>query len=187
MSNPLKKSVLKASGAPTNAKQRGDLNQRMDVLETRFSTLGRQLQASFGKMSEQVGNIARVVDAISEVVGVEEVSAKTMEMRVAELEAEAAAETAAIDAAIASGELEVAETISATSYVVTQQNDPEGKLLHPSRVSIPLDGYKPEIKEQLVGKKVGDSIELADRGKLTVLQVLEARVIQPTATSEGVA
>lgn len=191
----LRKTVSKAQDGMTNASQRNDALTRIQMLEAKFSILTQQLQGVLKSQDEKMDNLARVLNAIGNILGMDTVMAEVRKQRLDELEAQAKATDDQVQAELAQGNLVVAETADSDDFlVVTTQKAADGTPLYPTRVHLPLEGYAPDVKPLLTGKKVGDVITLPNETTVTVLEIYKPVVktepdapseSQPVATPEG--
>ena len=176
----LGKQLAKKINGLTGAKKQLSALQRLDGLENSFVKLVQQLGKYQVDLNNRFINIERGLDAIAELIGREAVENKAKELHTKHLEEEVVRTTEAIQAALKAGTVEITDTIKdGQTFVIVQQKAPDGTIRVPSKIQIPLDGYIPEVKALLEGKKVGDSIILPSGDVITVLEAY-----QPTGKKE---
>jgi hypothetical protein len=148
-----------------------------------------QLDENDRNLAETVNNLDRVVEAMVELYGAQEIGEKMIEIRRRKMEEGADAHQAAFDKAVEEGKLAKVETSQKSDLVVvTQQKNGDGEVLYPTRVFLPLPAYTPDAQKMLGfegGKltrelKVGEVLEMAGlkegdpmRGSLTILALYE--------------
>jgi len=156
----------------SNHKQRTDALSRIETLEARFDNLHGQLNNAFKQNGEKMDNIVRVLDALTSIVGQEEVTACVQRRHTERLEEEAAQTEAAVNDAIAAGTLVAVETAAEDQYlVVTTQKNADGTVRHPTRLFLPLGGYVPEVQTLLRAAKLGDIIPTIEDTTIEVLAI----------------
>jgi hypothetical protein len=168
----IKKGISKNQNGLTNAAERLSALQRLDALEESFSKLIQVLSKDQTTVAQKLENIERGLNAVAELVGRKSVEEKASEMHVVELEAKVANVDEAIKASLTAGAIVPTDTVAGEHiFVVTQQKNEKGEVLHPSKIQLELEGYTPEVRALLVDKKVGETIVLPTGGSLTVLEV----------------
>ena len=180
MGNKLGKQMAKKINGLTNAKKQLSALQRLDGLESSFVKLVQQLGKYQADLGIRFTNIERGLDAVAELIGREAVTNKAQELHTKQLEEEVVQTAEAIQAAVKAGTMEATDTIKdGQTFVVVQQKGPDGTVKVPSKIQIPLDGYVPEVKALLEGKKVGESVTMPNGDIITVLETY-----QPTGKKE---
>lgn len=189
----LQKSIDKNRNGLTNAGQRkdalsriADLEQKLSVAEGRFEVLITQINKVFKDNEENLGNVARVLQAVTSLVGPDNVAAAVQEQRLQEVTDAANHQLAAIDVAVAEGKLTAVSgpCLDDGNLVVTTQRDASGNTLNPYRVIITLGSYSDEAKAAIRGKSVGDCVTMSDGSTVEILAVY-AESKPPEATSES--
>ena len=136
------------------------LKGRVKVLEDQFKTLLTELKQAFDAQGQQMSTSNEVINALVEVVGeadVQVVLEATRKRKRDEFEAKQAAGVIALkDKAI----MLPAEVVTEDSTIVTSETYPDGKLLREQYVIARVPN--PEAKAQLLGKKVGEEIQISN-------------------------
>lgn len=166
----LKKTIKDPS--MTNHKQRASILERVEMTEGQLRSLAQNVSTLMGNVSSQVDNLAKLVNAIAGILGPDVVTARVRQDEIDTLEAQADAVAKNIEESLKKGELVSMDAVDSPEvFVVTRQFNKAGDVMHPSRIQLPFDGYVTEAQGLILGKKVGDTVELPDGGKLEILAV----------------
>lgn len=131
----------------------GAINQSLQLVENRLSTLEEVLDATVG------------------VIGAEQVQALIEQRRKDKAQAQADAEKAAVEAAVEAGTAVPADTIAESTLIVGTETNAEGEEVFPGRAQLLFSQVREDMKATFLGKKCGESIDLPAGGKFTVTAV----------------
>ncbi len=159
-------------------------SQRLEGLEAAVSMLDQSLAnitSNLQKTVDAVNLISKRVEAIVRAADAgsltsQSVSAQVVNMNIEELKEK-------VDSLISQGVAVPSEQIQENSFVVGRELDPSSKDIQNPRLQFPVFGLKPETKEKLMGKKVGDLIDI-EEGRNT-LEITELYNIVIPAQSQG--
>lgn len=175
----LRKKLAGHNGGLTNEQKRQDAFSKID-------DLNRKLDKVFEFLNGKADNIARAAAALTALVGAEKVAEEMTRQEAERLDNEAAQVEVQLNAAIAAGALGVADTATNEGdVVVTSEKGADGTQRHPTKLFVRLKDYQEEARTLLTGKKVGDTITLADGGTLEVLAIYCEK--EPVQAAEVVA
>lgn len=164
----------KTSGVATE-RQRGDIRSELDALSARLGAVIPQVNQAFKKINEKADELARVCAALTKLTGQQAVTEEIQRQHIEELNAESAAAGAIIEKAVAAGTMAPTDTITANNnIVVTTERQPDGTIRQPEFIRSALGIYVDEVKEKLLGKKVGDVVTMEDGSTITVVEVYQA-------------
>lgn len=154
--------------------------ERIDLLENEIPRLISAINGAFEQLNERVGSLAKLVEAVVETVGAEQVeqSLKAIEDRKIELQLSAA--KAELDSQVAAGNMLKVEVVGEKSLIVGREFDREGVLIPPGRAQIMFASIKPEYQEKLKGQQAGFMFETVG-GKFEVMEVYDEVVKAPEA------
>ena len=166
----------------TNHKTRANALERIDALETSYRALGLSIRESLKKIIERVELNEKILEAVTEILGQDIIESKTKELHVSRLEAQVAEVKTAVDKAAGEGRVLPLEAVQADNcLVVTEARNANGVVMHPSRIYNDISEYNEEPQKLLVGKKVGDVVELNDKSTVKVLEIWCQNLAPPTA------
>ena len=168
----LSKKLEKKQDGMTNEKKRKTVLEQVENIIENHNKLAIATQQIFDAIQKDINNVATTLAAIVKVVGVDAVNTEVNKINIENIEKASADNAKLVEDALANGSLEVLEVIdkNLNSLVVGQIKDKDGVVVHPSKTYVHLHQYKPEFIERLVGKKVGDTLDLEDGNVLTVLE-----------------
>ena len=168
----LSKKLEKKQDGMTNEKKRKTVLEQVENIIENHNKLAIATQQIFDAIQKDINNVATTLAAIVKVVGVDAVNTEVNKINIENMEKTSADNAKLVEDALANGSLEVLEVIdkNLNSLVVGQIKDKDGVVVHPSKTYVHLHQYKPEFIERLVGKKVGDTLDLEDGNVLTVLE-----------------
>jgi hypothetical protein len=167
------------------ATQRNAL-QRIETLENDLQSVVGAIQKALQSIDGKINTHAEILDALANEVGPESINAAIAAGRVTRATEHAAASKAALEKALADGELAVAETVTESSVIVGVEYDKNGEAVPPGYVQLGMNTVKPEFQEKMLGQKAGFKFDTADGSfEVTgVYTVLDTSPPQPTERSE---
>jgi uncharacterized protein YoxC len=189
MGNYAKQLQKKQDGMTNENKRQTALESlaRLEGQQNQLLTEHNKLVESVNYVHRDIENMVMMIEAMSELLGVDQVADKMKANSVAKLEANVAQSEINFAEAVANGQLEIAEIVSGSDedlkkFVVCGTiHNKEGEMLHPSKYYRPYATWKESIQKELVDKKVGDKLNLDDGATLTVVQIYK----QCEAKAEG--
>lgn len=163
-------------------KQTGSLQQQVDELKTAQDNLVKVINQQLGPVPRKLALTEEVIDALMNLSGFTkedvEIQVKTKREEVAHAEAESS--KAALAEGVVNGYLTAAPVVAEKTIIVGTETDPNGKLVEKDgegrhisqgRVEVLFETLNPEMKALLLGKAVGDTVELHTGGKLQLNEV----------------
>jgi hypothetical protein len=168
------------NGGLATEKQRADALSLIAALNNRLQSVVAQLNAELTKVNEKIDGLARVCSALTKLGGEVEVTAEIQRQRHAELNEESSQIAEIIKKAVEAGTMVAGDTIEERSIVVSTERDPQGTIRQPEFIRTPLSSYVDEVRDLLVGKKVGDVVTMEDGSTITVVEVY-----QPVVKAQG--
>lgn len=178
------------SNAERNVSQRQqvrNITERVSDLEAFLQgDLAKVVQAIDDSLSAQrkAGNdLATVVAAVVEILGMDQVDAKIRE--ISDRRAAEAAETAqkALYDALANGTVENEDVVSETSLIVGTEKDASGAPVGQGRVQLTYERIAPEYQRELLGKGVGTTFATSNGGTFEVTGVY--RILSSNTNTEA--
>lgn len=153
---------------------------RCEVLETRCAALEEALARSlvsierrFAETNRRDGQVARIMEAIVEAVGPEQV--QEIVTRRGEETAQKIQENdlAMLKAGLDDGYLSVVSVIGDMSLIVGNEVDGDGKPVGTGRQQVAFRGVDPQFQEQMIGKGVGTKLETPSKGTFEVVEIYD--------------
>lgn len=184
--------------SPMNRKL--SINQRLDNLEEQMEGMRSLLnliveQADAGLkqayqqlrvQGESLNAQADVLNAIVEITGQEQVeTVAARQIREREVE-QAENQKKAIKEAAEGGRITAVEQVDDLSIIEGIEYDTEGKPLHPGYWQFTFSRIMPEMKERVLGKKVGDKFATVKDGHTFEVTGVWKLVTQPEAPAAGI-
>jgi predicted transcriptional regulator len=154
-----------------NQKRTSSMQEQLASLQNNFTQLVMSVNTALQDLEGRLTNLAKVVEAASQIVGQEVIEAKLGELEQARNEARLAAAKAALEKAVTDGTLVAAEAVGEKSLIVGRETDKDGKEVGLGRFQMNFSDLKPEFKEKLKDQKAGFSIELPEGGKYFVQEI----------------
>lgn len=160
--------------------------ERIERLEKGFQTLlGNQqglLEGSnhaFGMTEERLSTQELLCEAITDLLGREKVE-DAIKTRIQKTQQEQAdKQKAGIEKALSEGQLIVGVGVTEQSIVTGRHVLKDGTFMHPGWQQLMLNQVRPEFRDMLLGKTVGESVEVPV-GHFEILGVYEIPLIAPT-------
>jgi hypothetical protein len=185
----LNNKLQKKSDGMGNNKTRADALDRIAVVEQQVidvvnshNDLAKATHANVVEINNRLDDIYIILQAISQMVGVDKVNEKSKEIRIAVVENEAKENEAAVAKALADGTLVKAETVTAESLVVMSIKKLDGSVTYPTKTFVTYAGIKPELQSLVLGKKVGETVVIPENNNtLEILDIYVEVVKEPSA------
>ena len=145
----------------------------------------KRLNASLNDVAHILSANKPVLDAIVEILGTENVLNMARTLHVRTLRAQNEARMASMQKLIDSGAFVKVDEATADSVLLTEEVDAQGIVMEPGRTYDNIPAFPPEIAAQLIGAKVGATIDTTDGQKLTVLEIYNFNPGEPATTPSG--
>lgn len=143
---------------------------RIGDLESIIPQLINALNSGFMQQEQRLTALGEVLDAIIAEVGQDKIQAR-IEARRAEVAAQKAEQARVwVEENVAAGNIELVDAIEEGCLVVGVEYDKEGGPVPPGRVQLTTDRIRPDIREKLLGKPVGEKVE-TEGGFFEVLEI----------------
>lgn len=160
---------------------------RIDAVESTINELVSSLNGVIQQLNARLGDISEKIQALTDVVGAENVTKALDALAQAKAEKQLASAKEALADALTKGHLVSADSIGENSLVVGREFDKDGALIPPGRIQLTFSGIKAEFQEKLKGQGFGFTVDTPTGGKFEVLEVYDfATAAKPTAPSEVV-
>lgn len=169
----LSKKFEKKADGMTNEKKRKAVSERVEEVVENHNKLAMATQQIFDAVQKDMNSVATTIAALVRLVGVDKVNDEVTKINIENMEKTAIENAKLVQDALNEKRLEIVSSIDkdVNSLVVGQIKDKDGVVVHPSKTYVHLHQYKPEFIERLVGKTVGDTLELEDGNVLTILEL----------------
>ena len=191
----MSKQFSKGQDGMSNSKKRQQAIGAIKQVVEHHNMLAKIVDDGFKDIASRIEDISVVLQAISQVVGLDKVNEKAKEIRIQLLENESAEQGKNVEKAVAEGRLVVTETATENTLVVTTVKKADGSPMYPSKSYLPFAQLKPEVQAVLRDKKVGAVETLpTDGGTIELLAIylegqpneaLKAAEVDLGAASEG--
>lgn len=161
------------------------LEKRVDALDEFKVDVLRAMKHTFVVVEQRLQNLEDILEAVVVMLGRELVEKKVQDLHIEKLETRAAADKIALELALKEGRVAPSDVVGEKSVVVGSEVDRDGVPLHPLRVQQLWQAIQsPEMKEKLLGKKVGDVIETSIGTKFTVNEVYDITMKAEAAAAD---
>jgi hypothetical protein len=157
--------------------------ERIDQLEQDLPKIVMGVNEAVMGQRRGLGELASVVEALTEILGAGTVDAKIKEINERKVQAQLDKAKAALDEGLAKGDLVKADAVSDKSLIVGREYDKDGNVLPPGRAQITFDGIMPEFQDKLLGQGPGFTVETKNGGKFEVVEVYDVLATPVTAES----
>lgn len=154
----------------SRAKEIKSATARLGDIETKLAIMMAQVNANFNQQGQRQNEMAEILNAVSQLLGAEDVTAKVNENRATAAAATAASQKAEVEAKLASGELVPATTVIEGTIIVNEVIDAQGNVEPPGRLQMDTSHLTPAFKPQFMGKAIGDAIPAGD-GKIVIKEL----------------
>jgi hypothetical protein len=163
-----------------------DALARITELEEMIPAISNAVNKSLQQVDQHLGNFNDTLEAVTALLGVEQVSAKKAELLAARVVQQVENQKNAVAEAVKGGSLLVTGAVTEKSLVIGVETDKDGNVAGSGRVQLPMQGIKPEFQAQLLGKSVGASFDLPTGGKFTCTEiyVVVEDLAEPTVEPE---
>lgn len=162
--------------------------QRLEGLESAASLLDQAIanlttnlqntMDAFSALSTRVEAIIRCGSEGLQING-QNISAKLIEIHTEDLKAK-------INDLVEKGLAVSSEEIKENSFVVGRELDPQTNELANPRIQFPLFGLKKELKEKLLGKRFGDTVQVSEgRNILEVMEIYDLTIPSLKASTDA--
>jgi hypothetical protein len=153
--------------------------QRLEALEKEVPKIVAGVNNGFTNLEARVNEIQEYVNALAQLVGEAEVSAKIRENQIARAEAAANAQKEGLEKAITDGRVVTADTTGEKSVIVCKETDKDGNLIPPGRVQMEFRQIIPTFKEKFLGTKVGAKVATPNGGSLEIVEIYDLVDVPP--------
>lgn len=158
--------------------------ERVKNLEKRQRDIMTGVSQAFASSDQRHSSTEEVLNAIIMIVGRDAVEAEVQRQTIERLESKSAKEKVALEEALKAGRCAPAEVVGDRSIVVGFEVDKEGNKLHPHRVQLLYQSLRPEYKERMKDRKVGDEFDTPPGTKFTVTEIYDIALNPPKETQE---
>ncbi len=159
-----------ASNNARNALQKvedleAEVTQLRETLTGVMRAMSNGLNQVQAQAQEQISGLAEQTEAIIRTLGASQVAATIDAIRIERNQAMAAQSKANLAQAILDGKIVVTETVDEESIVTGVEYQANGELaVGGGYVALKYSEIKPEFRDAMTGKKVGDKVDLANGG-----------------------
>ena len=175
----LRKKIAEKQHGLTNRKQTLGAVASISEIRAQVHQLTVNLQGLFKKYDSTLDALTRTVNALTDLVGKDQVINAISETRIAEFEESIEAQEKQIQLALEKGVVTSADKISGPgTMVVIEQKTPQGEVVHPRRIYSSFGDLVPELQPLLEQVAVGGSLPMPDGRTVTLVACYEA-VVQP--------
>lgn len=160
-----------SSKKETTAQQARSASKRLDMLENALARSLVGVERRFGQQNNLLTQLQKILQAVVELVGADEVQAVVD--RLAQEEAEAITQQGIklLEKGLEGGYVTPAEVIDETSLLVGYEVDAAGEPVGTGRQQIPFTDISPDIQAELKGKGVGAVVKTPTGGTFEVKEV----------------
>jgi hypothetical protein len=143
------------------ARERNAL-ERITAIETDLQSIVGAIQQALQGIEGKVSAQAEILEAVVQEIGAEQINSRIEAAREVRAAEHAEKSKAALEKALADGDLVPAEAIDNNTVIVGKEFDKDGKILGAGYVQLGFNTIKPEFQEKLLGQKTGFVFNTAD-------------------------
>lgn len=158
--------AIPSNDTRVNAKRAADAMTRLSRIES--SLYGTQNEPG---LTQRLDQIDQLISAVIETVGLEAIQRVVADRQARQQEERAAAQKAAIEAALAEGSLVVDPTVTVESLLVVNQFGADGQLKTLQPVTLPAKQMDSQLLASLLGQAVGFEASLQNGDKLRIVGI----------------
>jgi hypothetical protein len=161
--------------------------ERIEAIEAEVPRLIAGVNNGFSNLETRLNEITEILNAISQLHGETEVSAKVAENRVARAEQVANSHKEGLEKAVADGRVVTAAVIGPKSVVVCKETDKDGNATSPGRVQLEFAQIRPNFQEKFLGSATGVKVEAPNGNILEVVEIYDPVDPPPQAANSDAA
>ena len=154
-----------------NHKQRQNIIERVDTLETAYRALVAKTQDTFNKLIEEINTNYKWLEAVTEILGKDIIESKVKEIFVNRCEAGVAEQEDMLTKALTEGRLAVNAAVEPGNLLVVREKNAAGEIKHPSKIFQFVGTFQENVINLLLGKAVGDTISLENGDTLEIVGI----------------
>lgn len=167
---------------PTSARQGAkDAFSRLTAVERRTTDLEQSLSKVLVAFNQVLGNLGKAVDdtaetqeALVNLTGPEQVAQAIAELRATKQRQQTEDTKAKVALMVTEGKLLKAEAITGEkNLIVGKEVLKDGQEIPPGYAAIRFQQLKPDFREKMMGKKVGEAVETENGGNFTIQELYE--------------
>lgn len=147
------------------------LQDRIAESEGTVARLIAGLEKEFTRTAEKANHQDIILNAMVELIGVQDVTETIQRQQLERAEAISAQEKATLEAGLAGGYTTPTDKVDYNTLWVGHETNAEGKPVGVGRQQLYLKNTNPQLVPLLVGKQAGDVIDLPNGGKLTLQEL----------------
>jgi hypothetical protein len=150
--------------------------ERLDEIETVIPNMINAFNQVLAQFDRRLDTLMEVLEAASEIVGVDSVNEKIQERRQKSLDTQIAAEKAALEQSLKDNLFLSVESVKpdsdpANTLVTGFERDKDGEPVNGGYLQLKLNQFKPNIRAALVDKPAGYIVNTEKEGTLEILGV----------------
>lgn len=155
------------------AKRTVNALERLDQVEKTIANLTSAINNSLMTLNNQTNAQGEVLEAVVAVLGNESIDEKIKELRVQKATEAMEAEKSALEALKASGEIVATQKVTDKSVIVGKEFNQDGSVRVPGRVQVAFQRIDAKFQPDLLGKEVGNTIDLPEGRKFEIVEIYE--------------
>jgi hypothetical protein len=161
--------------------------ERLEAIEGEVPRLIAGVNNGFSNLETRLNEMTEILNAIAQLHGEAEVSAKVAENRIERAVQAAQRQKEGLEKAIIDGRVVVTDTVGPKSVVVCKETDKDGNATTPGRVQLEFGQIRPEFQEKFLGKGTGVKVEAPNGNILEVVEVYNLVDPPPQAANSDAA
>lgn len=154
----------------TANKAKGAL-QRVGAVEQALARSLVSIERRFGENNNRANHLGKVIEAIVEAIGPEQIQEIVTRRSEEEAKAMEARDLAALQSGIENGFVTPTDIVTEMSLIVGNESDGSGVPVGTGRQQIAFRGVDPQFQAQLLGKGVGTKLETPSNGLFEVVEI----------------
>lgn len=174
-----------AKQVKTSSERLDSLEQLLQAVINGTNTALNQLNQKVSETLTKANTVGVLVNALVELAGQEAVDAKVLEHTRKAAEQQATQEKAEMQMLLSEGRIAPAEVVGEKSVITGVEKNAEGEAKHPGYSRAEISRLTPEVQTMLMGKKVGESVDLPNgMGTFEISEIFDIVEKAPTPAAQ---
>lgn len=187
----LNNKMQKKNDGMSNNKTRATAIQQLTAIQQQLSNvtqshnnLAKLTHSNVLEINQRLDDVSIVLQALSQIVGIEQVNEKSKAIRIKLVEDEAKGNADSVQKAFEAGTLAKAELVTPESLIVMSIKKEDGSPTYPTKSYMAYTALKPEVQALVNGKKVGEIVTIPENNNTVEILDIYVEVVKETPEVE---
>jgi len=183
--------MQKKNDGMSNNKTRATAIQQLTAIQQQLSNvtkshnnLAKLTHSNVLEINQRLDDVSIVLQALSQIVGIEQVNEKSKAIRIKLVEDEAKGNADSVQKAFEAGTLAKAELVTPESLIVMSIKKEDGSPTYPTKSYMAYTALKPEVQALVNGKKVGEIVTIPENNNTVEILDIYVEVVKETTEAE---